>query len=336
MNLDITIHKGSPDRPVVIFIHGLGMDRHFWLDPLETRIFGKSIPMKVFAARRPRPEEAVLSAAGRDVQKARAFLRKQITIGQIPKKINNLWSVLMERGYNLVCWSQRRPVGPIGAAVEELQEISGLTSRVFPGKNIALVCHSRGGLIARKFMEKKRPNIKALITLSTPHKGSSLSLIGRHLSPLSVFIKGILPGHTHGTISNVMKSIGDLIEGTALKELMPGSDFFKNLGDTAVSGISYLSFGGRKTELVSVYKWKQEARRMRAKPVMVIPDSMIKIIPASLVPDEIIAGRGDVMVTVKSAVLPWAERHYNLYANHISITWNRKVISTVLELLDRL
>lgn len=52
MKLDITIHKGRSDRPVVIFIHGLGMDKYFWTDPANTKVFGKNIPMKVFAAKK--------------------------------------------------------------------------------------------------------------------------------------------------------------------------------------------------------------------------------------------------------------------------------------------
>ena len=73
---------------------------------------------------------------------------------------------------------------------------------------------------------------------------------------------------------------------------------------------------------------------MYPDPVIVIPDSVIKIIPVSIIPDELVSGKGDFMVTAESSVLPWAEKHYDLHTNHISITWNRKMINTVQEVLS--
>ena len=320
MELDITIHKGNPDKPVVIFIHGLGMDKNFWINPLETKILAKNVPLKIFAATRPRPCL---------IQKKRKF-----TFGNIPEKINNIRSVLQNKGFNLVCWSQRRPVGPISLAVEELDEIVKRVGRVFPNKSIALIGHSRGGLIARKFMEENIPGIKVLITLSTPHAGSSLSRIGEYLAPLSPLLKRMLPKNTHGTISEVIKNVNDLLQGNALKELLPGSGFFKNLKDSRLKGVRYVSFGGKKTKLLTLYRWKRQGNKMYPKPVLTIPDSLIKILPASVCPGELISGKGDFMVTAESSLLPWAARHYNLTANHISITWNRKAINSTIEVLE--
>lgn len=320
MDLDITIHRGEAYRPVVIFIHGLGMDKNFWTNPLETKIFAKNIPLKVFAATRPRP--------------ASIKSGKNLTIGSVPKKIDTLWTVLRDQGFNLLCWSQRRPVGPINAAVEELDEIMQRAVRLFPDKSLALIGHSRGGLIARKYMEREVTGIKALITLSSPHRGSSLSRIGKRLAPLSAFLKGILPKDTHGTVSGVLNNVMDLLDGSALKELMSGSDFFRDLRDSAVDGINYLSFGGTKTELLTLYKWNKQGDALYPKPLLIIPDSLIKVFPASILPDELCPGRGDFMVTAESSVLPWAERHYDLNVNHISIIWNKTVIKRVSELLE--
>ena len=155
MELDIEIHKGGSDKPVIILVHGLGMDRNFWLDPVDTKVLGKNVPIKVFAATKPRPGylpqslptgqagppgKAGSTHRGRfsessrsDVPKFRGRIKRGVTIGDIPKKINNLWFALRDRGFNLVCWSQRRPVGPINSAVEELEEIYKLAGRIFPG-----------------------------------------------------------------------------------------------------------------------------------------------------------------------------------------------------------
>ena len=320
MDLDITIHRGEAGKPVVIFIHGLGMDKNFWTDPLGTKIFARNIPLRVFAASRPRPA-SIKSGT-------------KLTIGSVPKKIDTLWTALMDKGFNVLCWSQRRPVGPINAAVEELDEVIQRARRLFPKRPVALIGHSRGGLIARKSMEMKIPLVKALITLSTPHGGSSLSRIGKRLSPLSAFLKGLLPKDTHSTVSEVLKNLTDLLEGSALKELIPGSDFFMDLKDSPADGIKYMSFGGTRTELLTLYKWKKQGNKLYPKPLVTIPDSLIKIFPASVLPDELKPGKGDFMVTAESSVMPWAERHMNLPVNHISIIWNRRVINSVTEVLE--
>jgi pimeloyl-ACP methyl ester carboxylesterase len=320
MELDVLVHKGNSGKPVVIFIHGLGMNKNFWTDPLGTKIFARNIPLRVFAATPPKPTPL---KGG-----------KMITIGSVPDKVDTLWTVLRDRGFNVLCWSQRRPVGPIAAAVEELDEVMHTARRLFPDKPIALIGHSRGGLIARKSMERKTPGVKALITISTPHGGSSLSRIGNKLSPLTAFLKGVLPKDTHGTVSGVIKNVTDLLEGNALKELVPGSEFFKGLKDVPSAGINYMSFGGTKTELLTLYRREKQGDKLYPKPFLKIPDSLIKIFPSSILPDELKPGKGDFMVTAESSVMPWAERHINLPVNHISIVWNKRVISSVKEVLD--
>ena len=323
VDLDITIHKGAPGRPVVIFIHGLGMNKGFWVDPVNTRVFARNIPMKVFAATEPGPCPALNKI-------------KAPTVGNIPDTIDNLWTAVTDKGFSAVCWSQRRPSGPISEAIEELGHIVEKVKRLFPGMPLALIGHSRGGLIARKFMEKKDPAIRALITIASPHKGSSLSRLGKYLSPLKPALNRLLPADVHGTASEVLKHVIELIEGTALQELLPGSDFFINLKDSPIEGVEYLSFGGTATKLLTVYSWKKHDDKFYPSPLLIIPDSLIKILPGSIIPTEITSGRGDFLVTAESAVLPWSQQHCDLPANHITIVWHKKTISGTIGALEKL
>jgi pimeloyl-ACP methyl ester carboxylesterase len=320
MEFDATIHKGRADRPVIIFIHGLGNDKGIWLDLYNTKMFAKNLPVKIFAARRPGP--------------CQVKNKKKLTIGDIPEKIDGLWAALNRREYNLVCWSQNRPAGPISAAVEELKQVVEMTRRVFPRKNVAFICHSRGGLVARKLMERRMPEVKALVTVATPHHGSSLALLGKYLKPLSSAVKTAIPKNTFGPVSNVLRRFNELIEGPAAKELLPGSDFFKKLNDAPDGGIRYLSFGGTSTRMMTVYKCEVRERNILPRPFLIIPDSFIKVLPAAMLPDEIIPGKGDIMVSAKSSILPWAESHYDVPANHLSILWHRKTIAKTIEILE--
>ena len=319
MELDIAVEKGSRDKPVVILIHGLGMDKNIWIDPLSTKIFARNIPLKIFAATAPK----ISSSRG----------SKKISIGTVPKRINTLWSALKCEGFNIICWSQRNPVGPIGMAVEELSEVVGRAKRIFSKIPLVLIGHSRGGLVARKFMEKKSPEIKALITISAPHAGSSIAQIGKYLKPFSFVLKSILPKDTHGKISKVIKNITDLLEGNALKELFPGSEFFENLRDLPQKGVTYVSFGGTDPRLFTIYAWKKMGKKVFPRALLSIPDSLIKIFPSFLVVDEITPGKGDGLVSVKSSLLPWASKHYNFRVNHVSVMWSREAINKTMEIL---
>ena len=54
----------------------------------------------------------------------------------------------------------------------------------------------------------------------------------------------------------------------------------------------------------------------------------------SIIPAEITSGKGDFMVTTESSVLPWSAEHYDVAANHMSVSWNKKVIDKTIELLE--
>lgn len=319
MYLDIAIEKGKKDKPAVIFIHGLGMDKNIWVDPLNTKIFARNIPLRVFTATKPKP---CASLEG-----------KKITLGKFPEDIKNLWASLKYEGFNLICWSQKRAAGPISIAVKELAEIMKKTKRLFPKTPIALVGHSRGGLIARKFMERKRPEVKALITISTPHAGSSLARLGKYLKPFPRVLKGILPRNAHNTISEIIKNVTNLLEGNALKELLPGSRFLKNLRDSPQKGVKYMSLGGIEPRLFTVYIWRRMDKKMYPRPLLSVPDSLLRVFPPFLGVDEITPGKGDGLVSAKSSLLPWASRHYNLRVNHLSILWNRKSINNIIKII---
>jgi pimeloyl-ACP methyl ester carboxylesterase len=346
-SLDVAIHKGEKNKPAVILIHGLGMDKNIWADTLNTKIFAKSIPVRVFTGVKPKPYTPISlnppqppfikggNKGGLDKGDMEDFQRetRRITLGEYPENIKSLWAALKDEGYNLICWSQRRPVDPIDIAVEELTGIARKSKRLFPKTPIALIGHSRGGLIARKFMGEKRPEIKALITISTPHAGSSIALLGKYLKPFSAVLKSILPRNTHGTISEIIKNITNLIEGDALKELLPDSAFLKSLRDSPHKGVSYMSLGGTEPRLFTVYVWRRKGRKMYPRAFLSVPVSLLKILPSFLIVDEITLGKGDGLVSAKSSLLPWASEHHNLHVNHLSILWNKKAMDSIIETL---
>lgn len=305
----------------MILIHGLGTDKNIWLNPLEAKILAKKVPLKLFAAKAP-------GSCRLETQ-----TRKIISFGDVPDKILSLWDALVQEGMNIICWSQRRPVGPISASVDDLEEVVERSKNIFPKIRIALVCHSRGGLVARKFMEKIRPQIGALITIATPNAGSAISSIGRYISPLYAVFKGVLPKYTHVTLSDIIDSTGELLQGKAIKELMPDSDFFRSLKDSPKTGVRYISFGGTEPKILTVYRWEVRDDSLFPKELFSLPGSLLNILPPALQLDEIAPGKGDILVSAKSSVLPWSSAHYDLPVNHLSIMWHQQVIKKTIEVL---
>jgi len=109
VELNITIHRGKSNAPLAVLIHGLGVDKGIWTDPLHTKLLANNIRLKILAAEAPLPR---ISAG-----------ITKLTIGDFPHTIDNIWSVLKDEGYNLITWSQKRPVGHVDAAVSELKDI---------------------------------------------------------------------------------------------------------------------------------------------------------------------------------------------------------------------
>lgn len=322
MRLDLTVHKGDKTLPVVVLIHGLGVDKFFWISPLSTRIFARNIPLRVLAAERPAENEYVKG--------------RKVTIGTIPAQVSTLWDALIEEGCSLLCWSQRKPVGPIDSAVEELHSLMKTVDDLFPGRPVVFIGHSRGGLAARKYMEHKNPRIRALITISSPHHGSSLARLGKYLEPFSGTVKKILPENSHSLVVRTVRNVTNLVEGNALRELLPGAEFFRNLKDSRQTGTQYISFGGTEPRLVTVYIWIRKGTKRYPRQAILIPDSLITALPAFLTVDEITPGKGDGLVSAESSIMPWAAEHHMVKANHISISWHERVKDGILRTIRTL
>ena len=271
MKLDIASYHGSIDKPAIVFIHGLGMDKNIWVNPSESRILGGMFPLKI-------------------------LLDKKNTVENV-EKIQTLFDDLRQRDYSVITWSQKRPAGPIDSAVKELHEII-IEARKMTNAGIILIGHSRGGLIARKYLFKQDKSVRGLITISTPHKGSSVAKIAKYLSPFVSMINPLVPNGDKGTLSFSIKRILDFLKSRALKELLPDSSFFKSIKDGPIDGVHYGSVGGTKPTLFNLYN-------------MSFPDIFEKVIPENLYPEEMKMGKGDGLVSAESSKIPWSHEHYN-------------------------
>lgn len=280
MKPESVFYRGGEDRPLVIFVSGMGMDISIWSEPERTRVLGGAYPLT-----------SLLKDVGPDVR--------------------TTFMDLHDRGFPVLAWNQRRPAGPIAIAVAELR---GLVQeyREHAGEGIILIGHSRGGLIARKYLEEKNPLVRCVITLAAPHSGTTMAKWASFLSPLASSLDKMLKGALKEDLNSAFRKVLRFFSGKGLKELLPESDFFKNIKDIRQEWTRYVSFGGTDPDLMRVGS-------------VFLSDVLSRVIPAGFIPDELKDGYGDGMVSAASAVIPYAAQHYDFHVNHASILFHREV-----------
>ena len=321
----MTVHEGDHKKPLVILIHGLGMEQNIWTDPCSARILGGALPITVLLSEKPAQRDKV---------------RSKITPGDRPdpKNLRTIFHDLRDRGYPAITWSQQRPAGPVDSAVTELAEVMDHAGNIHKG-DIILACHSRGGLIARKYLADNNSNVSALITICTPHRGSSIAKLASYISPLVRIMTPFISDNTNpSTLKKAVTRVTDFMKSNAVNELLPSSDFFQTLSDQRKEGMCYLTMGGTNPCLFGFYRWKEKTadgmRLLCPEEVLSFPGILEKIIPSGLFPDELKKGLGDGLVTAESSRLDWADEHHNFPLNHAQMLYDKRVRETIISFIE--
>ncbi|MEW6001283.1 MAG: hypothetical protein AB1638_01325 [Nitrospirota bacterium] len=337
MKLDITYHKGNVDKPAVIFIHGLGMDKDIWVNPSNSKILAGTFPLKTILNKKPSVKDFGLSIEI-PVKKVPKY-----STGEQPDVIQTLFDDLRFRDYTVVTWSQERPAGPIDSVVLELKEVINVTNKLTKA-GIILIGHSRGGLVGRKYLSGEDRSIRSLMTICSPHKGSSIARIANYLSPLITVMDPLFPSSDKGTFSFARKRILGFLKSRALRELLPESNFFRSWNDKPFEWIHYISAGGTEPRLFTFYKWRWNPLRegeyyrwlLQPEELFSVPDIFEKIIPNNFYPEEIKKGKGDGLVSAESSKIPWCNEHYNFPFNHAQILFDKDVRDLLVKEIDRI
>jgi pimeloyl-ACP methyl ester carboxylesterase len=337
MNYDIELIRGKIDKPAIVFIHGLGMDKNIWVNPSKSRILGGKLSLKVFLGKKP---------SSKNFGPCKNIPQKKViefSTGEQPEAIETLFNDLRLKGYAVITWSQKKPSGPLDSAVSELEEVIKVAlDKTKAG--IILIGHSRGGLIGRKYLLRKDRSIRSLITISSPHKGSSIARTACYLKPLASLISPFFKNAEKGTFSSSIKHVLDFLKSKALKELLPESSFLKSLKDEPLDWIYYISIGGTDPTLFSLYRWQwdsvKENRQFRwfLKPeeLFSVPEIFQKVIPEKLYPEEIKKGKGDGLVSAESARIPWYNEHFDFDLNHAKILFDKDVRDLLVKKIERI
>lgn len=323
MRYDLEIIEGLRDRPAIVFIHGLGMDKRIWVSPDEAKVIAGRFPIHV-----------LLCKKGICEAKRSPKILRGIVIGNPYCELETVFNDLKGEGYSLIAWSQTRPAAPIDVAVSELRDILMLKSSLLRSGFI-LIGHSRGGLVGRRYLHLYNDRrVKALITISTPHHGTVMANFVKYLSPFASLIRPFIPESEQGTVLYILKRLSDFLSSKAVTELLPGSDFMKSLDDKEMDWVKYLSIGGSSPSLLCLNRISKvndlSMERIMIERIFSLPDAIENLIPLGFLPEEMRKGKGDGLVSVKSSRLPWSAEHHTFNLNHAEILFSRKVRETLL------
>jgi pimeloyl-ACP methyl ester carboxylesterase len=328
--LDLT--DGDPDLPLVLLLHGAMGSKLDMVDPHAgpDQDFDNLAPLKA------RVEIGPSSYPGIGVY----------SCCSLDDKLDHVrsWNeVLVANKFSTAVYSQVHNDGLLDEPVKELRAVVQALDGKYPNKPLVLLSHSRGGLLTRSFLKrfpKDAQTVRTVITLHSPHTGSSLAT-------LAVTVRDAIEG-LRDTFGNVVtQALGWLLDrakSDAFREMAVGSAFLTDLAadEGPLKNIEYFTFGGVSVRLTRIRQWvytldsalpqwrwppydhaRVETEVPGASP---LADSLPDVI------EELTEGRGDLLTADRRTRLPFAPHQTNPI-NHAEALWDPLLQAQVLKIL---
>jgi hypothetical protein len=188
-----------------------------------------------------------------------------------------IWTALKEDKLNLITWTQRMPLATYRYALEELEIMVKLGQAIFGSVPIALLSHSRGGVVVRRFVQTHHQNwtdLKKVILLASPNHGTDVARLKKDeivkafdaelqsaFEKLEDENKVALGPDEKAAITAGLKGcfseLGQWLEGDGLRELAPDSSVVKELEANEElerkSNIAYVNLAGHSNVFTKLY-----------------------------------------------------------------------------------
>ena len=261
--------KVSNENPWIILIHGFGVTEKVWFAPLEEKT--RFISFKT-------------------------LLKDEKEVIPFAERCNS-------RSYNIASWTQDVDSTIDEAAIELKDLVESIESR-----RVVFIAHSRGGLVARRAIQKFNLRPKALICLATPHFGSRFAdIVMKHRKYVDIFIRSMndfmIPLEELRAVSDIIREINSP-DNLELERRVPHFDI---CGDTTAFFTICFFNVMRSIETVFGNRLIQEWRE----------------------------GHGDGFVSIESAKSPLTpdENCFKLPVNHANILIDSKAWGIVNSIL---
>lgn len=328
--------RGRKELPVVVLVHGMGGEKRDWTDPGYLKV------------------NYAYDGVGPSLRTHGWHTLPPAGLPDVPPQLDRLRNVtgiepaLRQFGFRTVVYSQMNTRGPIAESALELEALMAALlahpSGPADDQSIALVGHSRGGLVIRKFLKDNfgsplTDRIRRVVTLSSPHQGSMLANLS---IAVGVSVRALVAGLAAvpalgGLLGTAIAPIVDGLTSDSRRDLAVGSEFLKRLanGEGALPGARYFTLGGTSTTLTRVWQYLYTPdswvlRRVNTRPFFhrsepsqwPIVSPFAETVPAPC--DEIRHGRGDLLVAEVNARLPFAIHRVH-HLNHAEFLWDAQV-----------
>ncbi|HEY7327852.1 MAG TPA: M48 family metalloprotease [Gemmataceae bacterium] len=194
------------------------------------------------------------------------------------------------------------------------------------------VCHSAGGLVFRWYAEVRKQKFDRAILLSTPNEGTSLTTL-KYLADLTAFFEE-LKMNGPGALERMLPEG----EGQVVYDVQAESLFLRHLGHSADLAKRYHVYSGEHLGPVAVLALEagiQTAKRVLINRLLPRIDSpivrrqAIRRVERLRLPVEI--SRGDLVVSVSSALLKDAGDATRTPLNHDQFKTDERVIQDVMD-----
>lgn len=347
-------HKGffyagtDPSLPAVFLIHGNHNSARDWTEPssLEQHYDYSNHPATKRLGKKSVPNAGIYKVAASPWLK----VDDQSWVG-----------FLRGKGYTVAGYTQSP--GTIGEIMNEAEEayehFLSQTAALNPSAPpaVAIVAHSRGGLIARHLLKSKGSagRVNCVVTLHSPHQGSEMAVAPNKIADEAVAAVGgaNLPEPFKGELRDLARQIASPLRSMIIddqsRELRPGSPMFRALedGERPVDGVRYFTFGGTNPNYYRFYVWTFTAMSSvpqykgieqyfvwEVKPTEIGPASPMYASVRDVAP-EITPGKGDGLVSDVRAHLPEAfhAEHVTEDLNHAEVLWDRALQGRVDRIL---
>lgn len=270
------------------------------------------------------------------------------------KAVPGWQSTLAGEGFGYVNYDQVDSTGLLANPVLELAAVvAEVIARLPIGRKIAVVAHSRGGLLIRKYLMDNaadalmRDRLQTVITLHAPHTGTELASIAHVLGSVIDAVAAVDPA-----LDPLLQWVHGQVNEPAFAELAVGSTFLGDLAAAeAAAGAPFVpvhTFGGTSTLLsrarAQLFTVDSAIPQVIAwfPPIIAyhwqtFPEPLLS--PASGIPELAILAPelentvGDLLVSDARAQLPGAAGHVTNPINHAEALWDTGLHQQVIAVL---
>lgn len=351
----------DPTRPAILLFHGNHEDGRTWTAPSHTDYaydYAHHPGNKRIGDTHKLPNSGVYKVGesewlyGKDANRA-AW-----------DKANNWYDYLVKQGFTVATWSQ--DMFTVAKAMESTQEAFDSflvqTAARSPGAPppVALVGHSRGGLLIRKILKDRGSmgRVKWVVTLHSPHTGSELGrapglVVAEVLDLMDCCAPGPLKQKLRDLVVEIMRPATTHCSflwcwNDEDRELQPNSPMLRNIaeGEKKLEDVAYYTFGGTNPRVYRMYTWLFDANSAkpqyskdhgqyfvwRIKPVEITSVSPILDKIRNFTP-EVVPGKGDALVSDARSRLPWSI-HKTTDLNHAELLWHKPLMAKVAGIIN--